>query len=605
MRITNVKRTLLLGAAGLITAAGIITAPLASAADPAPGVPTGDAEASAVQVSLAPSALLSALPAVNGVLHRALSQAGTGADLVVRLAGATASGRLLSPIADLQQGHAESTALDLDLSPLGDQLSALRGALDGALSTLRGLPLPSASTLGTGVTGQGGGLLNGVLGTATSLGTGPVPQLGNLTSGLSQLQTLLGGITGDATPASVLHGLDPKLAETVSARYHVPGLPDTPVADASLADINLPTGAPLQLKLAPFHARAVNTTLANVNHIDAAQSSADNQIDSIDLTPKLELPAIGNLSGLPGLVTGLLGQPAGLPAGLLPSLSALSPLLGPDSLVGAILGGGLGLNSLVRATDVASSATVQPAGAGAEQSLASTRVGDLQVLPLGAPLLQGITGKLPADAASALTQRLGSLADLPLLDIKGVNSNAQAALGGGTTSPHGSAGFAEIDVLGLPVASTVDALAIAPGTEKTVPVPGTGLALQISLGVPAIGFDTPLHRAVSVTGLDVRLVGDGTGPLGELLGGSTGAASAGKPIVAVSLASSAAQIATAPVGGVAAAATPVVLTAAQGPVSPSTGLFAGPLPLGVAAGLGFLAVLLRLVPRLAARRITP
>src|SRR5207302_469239 len=126
--------------------------------------------------------------------------------------------------------------------------------------------------------------------------------------------------------------------------------------------------------------------------LDAAQSSADNEISTLDLTPKLALPTsgeLGALSGLPGIVTGLLGQPAGLPTGLISSLTTLSPLLGPDGLVGALLGGGIGLNSLVRATDVASTATVQPAGAGAEQALASTRVGDLQVLPQGASLLRG------------------------------------------------------------------------------------------------------------------------------------------------------------------------------------------------------------------------
>jgi hypothetical protein len=603
-----VNRTALLGAAGLIAAAGLVTAPLAVAADPAPNLPTGDAQASAVQVSLAPSALLTALPAVNSVLHRALAGAVDGTDLMVRLAGAEAAGQLVAPTADLQQGHAESTALDLNLSPLTDQLTSLQGALDGALSTLRTVQLPGGTALTPGAIAPAGGLLSGLLG-SNPLGAALPPQLGGLVSGLTQLQTLLGGITAGAMPATVLHGLDPKLAETVRARYHVPGFPDTPVADASLADINLPAGAPLQLKLAPFHARAVNSTLATVNHIDAAQSSADNEISSLDLTPKLALPSAVDpsaLNGLSGVVTGLLGQPSGLPTGLISSLTTLSPLLGPDSLVGALLGGGgIGLSSLVRATDVASNATVQPSGAGAEQALASTRVGDLQVLPLGASLLRGITGGLPVDAAAGLTQRLGSLADLPLLDIKGVNSSAQAALGGGATSPHGSAGFAEIDVLGLPVAGPGDALGIAPGSEKDVHVPGTGLALQISRGVPSVGFDTPLHRAVSVTGLDVRLVGDGTGPLGDLLGGSLGTATAGKPIVAVTLASSAAQIASAPAGAVAATAAPAVLTAAQGPISPSTGMFAGPVPLAVAAALAAASCVLRLVPRLAVRRTTP
>src|SRR4029077_15929231 len=85
------------------------------------------------------------------------------------------------------------------------------------------------------------------------------------------------------------------------------------------------------------------------------------------------LPAVesllGSTTGAPGLLQGLplLGggqDPAGaLHEGqaLTSALGPLGPLLGPDSLVGTLLGGGLGLNSLVRATDVASDAAVQPA----------------------------------------------------------------------------------------------------------------------------------------------------------------------------------------------------------------------------------------------------
>jgi hypothetical protein len=313
-------------------------------------------------------------------------------------------------------------------------------------------------------------------------------------------------------------------------------------------------------------------------------------------------------TGAPGLLQGLPivgGQdPAGAlhaVQGLTSSLATLSPLLGSDSLVGALLNGGLGLNSLVRATDVASNSAVQPASGGAVQALASTRVGELQVLPLGASLLRGVLGSLPTDAAAGLTQRLGNLAELPLLDIKGVNSSAQTALGGSAGSPRGSAGFAEIDVLGAPVAGPGDALGIAPGSEKDVRIPGTGLQLLISRGLPTVGFDTPVHRSVSVTGLDVRLVNDGGGPLGDLLSGSLGTAAAGRPIAAVSLASSAAQIASAPPGAVSGTAAPALLTAAQGPVSPSTGAFAGVLPVGTAAALAVLALSLQLVPRLAAR----
>ncbi|HEX3606408.1 MAG TPA: hypothetical protein VH134_10835 [Candidatus Dormibacteraeota bacterium] len=620
------KRTGLIGTAGAIVAAGLLTGPLSVAAESAPSLPAGSAQASAAQVSLSPSALLTAAPAVNGLLHHLLSTAGSasGGDLLVRLASTQASGQLLAaPAADLQQGHAESTALDVDLAPLSDQLGALQGALNGALATLRTVQLPGAGPLSPGAITQGSGLLGGLLGGNPLAGALP-PQLSSLASSLTQVQSLLGGITGDTGPGGVLHGLDPRLTETVSARYNVPGQPNAPVADASLADINLPAGGPLALRLTPFHARAVNSALAAVNHIDAAQSSADNEVSSLDLTPKLALPGAGSLASLASLqsaVTGLLNPQTGLPAvqsllggatgpagglgavqGLTSSLGVLSPLLGPDSLVGTLLGGGLSLTSLVRASDVASTATVQPSGSGGVRALSSTRLADLQVLPLGASVLRGVLGSLPADAAAGLTQRLGSLADLPLLDIKGVNSSAQTALGPGTTSPQGTAGFAEIDVLGAPVAGAADALALEPGSQKRIAIPGTGLGLVVSRGVPSIGFDTPEHRSVSVTGLDVRLVGDGAGPLGDLLGGgSAGTATAGQPIAAVTLASSAAQIASTPTTGLAATAGTAVITAAQGPISPSTGLFGGPALLAVAA-LGAAALSMQAVPRLAVRR---
>ena len=299
------------------------------------------------------------------------------------------------------------------------------------------------------------------------------------------------------------------------------------------------------------------------------------------------------------------GGAAAPPAGLLrevqaltSSLGTLSPLLAPDGLLGSVLGGGLSLNSLVRATGVNSAAAVRPAG-GALQAVAGTRVGDLQVLPLAAPLLRGIAGGLPADVSTGLLQRLGSLADLPLLDIKGANSSAQAALGSGSASPKGSAGFAEIDVLGAPVASAADALAIPPGSERDVHLPGTGVTLQISRGLPVVGFDTPLHRSVSVTGLELRLVGDGDGALSDLLGGST--ATAGRPIVDVSVAGAAADVAAAPDAGGATPASglaPVLLSAAQAPLPPSTGVLTGPVPLGAAAALALLAgVGIRPLPR--------
>ena len=201
---------------------------------------------------------------------------------------------------------------------------------------------------------------------------------------------------------------------------------------------------------------------------------------------------------------------------------------------------------------------------------------------------------------------------LPLLDISGITSSAQAVLGAGADDPSGSSSLGEIKVLGIPVVNLDQVLGIALGTSKTISIPATGLSLVVDRGVPQVAMNTDTTKSVSVAALGIRLVNDGTGLLGSLLsGGSTS-----KPITEVALANSVATVSTAaaPAPGTTtpttdsstpAGSTPTApaITPAQGPTPPSTGMF-GPASFAAAGLFAALAVALQLVPRIASRRNT-
>src|SRR4029077_2635003 len=130
---------------------------------------------------------------------------------------------------------------------------------------------------------------------------------------------------------------------------------------------------------------------------------------------------------------------------------------------------------------------------------------------------------------------------LPLLELTGITSSAQAVLGAGSGDPTGSSSLGAIKVLGIPVVNLDQILGMAVGTSKTIAIPATGISLIIDRGVPQIGMNTATQKSVSVAALNVRLVNDGSGLLGSLLsGGSTS-----KPITEVALANSVATVSAA------------------------------------------------------------
>jgi hypothetical protein len=742
-----VNKIRLLSAGAAAGMAGVIMLPMSARADTAQ--PSGTAQASALQVSISPSALISAVPAVGQLLSQTLGGVLGNTDLSIKIDAANANGVLSGNLLDLVSGHGDSTPIDIQFAPLQQELDTLQNAVKTALGALNGVTslLSGASGL-TSALGNGGLLsgLTGLLGSNSSI-------VGNLTALTNQLPILggllngvLGGTGGSSLPSltGALQGLGVNLGNTLVANYNVPGVPNAPTAASSV--IATPAGAPIQLNLAPYHADAVTNALAQAAGISGARASADNSTTSLAVTPSLSLPNIGGLlgnggslgdllgpngllssllnttSGLPivgSLLSGIVGSPStsggaasgllgGLPLGgavqgvlgsltggsggsgllggvlgsngLLAGLGGLTSnvpvvggllsgvtgsssggsvlgilgnnggllsgilgqggllgnltnlngllggLLGPNGLLGGLLNGqNLGLNSLIKTASVTSNSIVQPVTSGGQfQALASTKVGSVQILPLGDQILGDLTSILGGSAGAggiggALNSivsglNLGSLTNLgplsgllggtaglngilsnglPLLDITGITSSAQAVLGAGSGDPTGSSSLGEIKVLGIPVVNLDQLLNIAVGTSKTISIPATGISLIIDRGVPQIGMNTATSKSVSVAALNVRLVNDGTGLLGSLLS----AGNTSKPIAEVALANSVASVSTAPPANT----TVPAIAPINGPTPPSTGMF-GPASFAAAGILAALAIALQVFPRLAARR---
>jgi hypothetical protein len=246
----------------------------------------------------------------------------------------------------------------------------------------------------------------------------------------------------------------------------------------------------------------------------------------------------------------------------------------------------------------------------------------VQILPLGDQILGDLTSILGGGTSGGLTSALngivgglnlgsltnlgplsgllggagssgGLLSGLPLLEITGISSSAQAVLGPNSGDPTGASSLGEIKVLGIPVVNLDQVLGLAVGTSKTIAIPATGISLIIDRGVPQIGMNTATSKSVSVAALNVRLVNDGSGLLGSLLS----AGNTSKPIAEVALANSVASVSTsAPANATVPAIAPI-----NGPTPPSTGMF-GPASFAAAGILAALAIALQVFPRLAARR---
>ncbi len=517
-------------------------------------------------------------------------------------------------------------------------LTGAQASADNSTTSLAVTPSLSLPNL-SGLLGAGGGL-GDLLGPS-----GLLSSLLNTTSGLPIVGSLLSGIVGTAGGSSSGGGL-------LGGTGLLSGLPLGNVVQGVLGSLTGGSGAGGLLGGSGGLLGGGSGLLGGVLGSNGLLAGLGGLTSSIPVVGGVLSGITGSSSG--GSVLGILGNNGGLLSGLLGNggllggltnlNGLLGGLLGPNGLLGGLLNGqNLGLNSLIKTASVTSDVIVQPVAqaAGQFQALATTKVGSVSILPLGDQILGDLTsilgGGTSGGLASALNSivgglNLGSLANLgplsgllggasglggilsnglPLLNLTGISSSAQAILGAGSGDPTGSSSLGELDVLGIPVLNLDQVLGMALGTSKTISIPATGLSLVIDRGVPQIGMNTATQKSVSVAALDVQLVNNGQGLLGSLLSGG----SASKPITEVDLANSVASVsvgapAAAPGTTTPTAATPgtnspsaPAITPAQGPTPPSTGMF-GPAAFAAAGILAALAIALQVYPRLAARRGT-
>ncbi len=131
------KKVRLLSAGAIAGMAGILVLPMTAHADSA--APQGTAQASALQVSISPSALISAVPAVGSLLSSTLGGILGTTDLSIKVDAANANGVLNGNLLDLLSGHGDSTPIDIQFAPLQQELDTLQGALKTALGALNGV----------------------------------------------------------------------------------------------------------------------------------------------------------------------------------------------------------------------------------------------------------------------------------------------------------------------------------------------------------------------------------------------------------------------------------------------------------------------------------
>jgi hypothetical protein len=588
--------------------------------------------------------LVNSLPIVNGLLGGLLGgNSGLGTNpgsltsalngLGVNLGNTLVANYNVPGVADTPTASSQVVAtpagapIQLDLAPYHADavtnslaqaagLTGARASADNSTTSLAVTPSLALPNLG-GLLGTGGlgNLLgpNGIL--SNLLGPSGLPIVGSLLNGI---------VGGQGTSGGGLLG----------------GLPLTGALSGLLGGSS---GGLLSGLLGGSHATGNTSSgglLGGVIGSGGLLSGLTGTISSLPVVGGVLAPIAGPSASNPGAALGLLGNNGGLLSaltgngGLLGNLTnlngVLGGLLGPSGLLGGLLNGqNLGLNSLVKTASVTSNAIVQPMTGGSFQSLATTKVGSLSVLPLGdqllgdlgkilgtgangLPLVGGLSGTLNGIVGGLNLGSLtnigplagllggvtgggtGGLAGLSLLNISGITSSAQAVLGPNSGDPTGTASLGTISVLGIPVINVDQVLGLVAGQSKTISIPLTGISLVLSRGVPQIGFNTATHKSVSVAALDVRLVNDGSGLLGSLL--SNGSTS--KPITEVALANTSADVSMAPPAN---ATTPQISTPIQGPTPPSTGMF-GPASFAAAGILAALAIALQAFPRLAARR---
>ncbi|HXA27572.1 MAG TPA: hypothetical protein VN193_02395 [Candidatus Angelobacter sp.] len=558
-------------AAGLM--AGLATLPLSARADStAPALPHGSASASAVTVQL------SLAPVVNTVGTQGWQQV-TAALTTLRdtLCPGSTPTTTTCPL-----GITLPTGLPTD-KPLSVYVAQAR---DDATLTAAGTDVLSGSSQSAPVATDWD-VLNANIGAvetqiANFINNGANALQQNGVTGLTdylQAQASAGGATITVPALGVAHL---NILGTVAASLGQKNVADNPDDHANAVAIKLNGNTVQQLDGAtvsvdPFNAYALNGATTARDGKTGPQVSADNT------TAALQIPALmmsntssANLSALSSLLKSLvdalskaiadptqagniLSSVPGVPAPLQSTLTQIGGLVnqtlgtvaattgaapvpvdlsalklwdaklsasldGLNALIAALKGLGIpDLGSLVSVTkSIATSKTVPVAGGGVE-STATARVGQLALLPIGSQLSQAINAvitNLPATGGITVNT---THASTPLLQIEGITSAADAAVGPGTGAPVGTAGLNTVTVLGQTIdlnsalpnlngalpGAVPTTQALGPGQEwhHVFTVPGVGsVTLDITRGVQNTVANLPTYREVSMAALDVRLM---------------------------------------------------------------------------------------------------
>ena len=615
---------------GLVGLAGLMAQPLsAHAADVQPT--TGSASASALTVKVAPEALLAVSPALQQLTSQLpqLSNLLQAGNISLSLDQSNSLGTLTADGRDIASGHADSTAVTLDVAALKNVLGQVAAQLAVLKQALHQLPTQALSTV-----------------------TGLLP---------TDLQTLLtkveSAVLSDSPLDNLLNALGLNVNSTIAADLGLAGKTDNPVAVADVISVPAGLQAVLPHTIAPFHATAVNRALAAKNGIATGpQVSADNtttnlavlgqNLSSLTGLNVADLTNLGTLlntltdisgtlanvtsgqtatqvqqtctsvvSGATGVVAGAIQLPSGVGSTVCTTLgttlatattspalttvvndlaAALKPLQGTlKSLTSLLPLGNIDLGNLVQTKGETSTAMVHPTSSGAE-AIATTIVPDVSVLTLPATLGGG-----------------------SLLSLQGVQAATASRFGAASDTPTSSIG--RLSVLG----HQIDLNSLAPGQQQTVSLSLSsltggaltgGLSVIISRGIGQTVMNTATEQDYQISALDVKVVAADSGansllPLSSgLLGGlgnraaapaRNASTTAGTTIVEISAGNAVTRLAQGTPTQPNVPTTPA--NPAVQPSLPTTGMF-GPWALIAGGALGAVAIALRAVSSITGRR---
>ena len=559
-------------AAGMM--AGLVSLPLSASADTAPG---GSASASALQVkvSLYPVQAVAgqagpALDALAGALAQLKAALCTSPgnnvpalapqqvcdeltlpslpdNLTVQIAHAEDTASLNSAATDLVGGKSSSTPVNTSWTALQANLGTLEQTIAQVLSGNLG---DTAGAITDAVSGALAGATTGTYSaTIPAIGTAKFNIFGTVNAALpgnGHDQATAVQVSGD--PSGPTNGLnvtvDPFDAYAVNAAMAAD--PSLKLAGPQASAANTVVGVSLpdlvgqvapSLPSLTAAANLLKTVVSALSNAVADPTQAGSILDTAAAQiPADPAPGLGlqstlqtSLQSMGTAINGAATSTAGnVPAAVMdPAKQLLSSLAATLDGLNAVIDAASNLqlpdvtNLVSSANDIASAKTVPLAGGGV-QSVATSTLGSVSVLPIGNALAQAVNtavGLLPSGTLSTVTDKTA------LLSVDGINASAITSVGpaaaacGSGDHPYacGSAGLHTISVLGqsIDLDQATAGLALGPGQEwrHAFDFPGLGpagsdgwLTLDVTRGVPQIVVDTPTSREVDMAALDIRLI---------------------------------------------------------------------------------------------------